>query len=238
MGSSLGVMVLAHAREQLLPLICRQIQTAWPDSVIQIAVDRPTPAVRDILRLPLGAQVLEVPFPVVADREYFMEARRWQLDQLRPYAPRYAVLWDDDHILEDTAEPARLMADGADLIYADKAYIWDDLAHINVHIPRHRSVFFFKLRDGDQYPLDRFIHAPAGIHDDPCATSVVLRARLLDIGYMYSRERERLFKAYARAGKIDDVTKALVEPPTKERLISRGPWFAALKKELKGVPIS
>ena len=209
-------MLLAHRRPQLLELIVDQVQSAWPSSQVDITLDRPSLEVLQLVdklgRRP-GVRVLCSPAEIRHDELHFRAVRQWQLEQLAPLEPRYAVIWDDDHVLEQTTEAKKHMDAGVDLIYAVKAYFWNTLEQTAHHIPEHRSVFFFRLRPGDQFPADRTIHAPAGVHDDPKSISVTMRNRLLDIGYLSAEERRRIFDSYKQVGKIDAVTRALVEPP-------------------------
>jgi hypothetical protein len=221
----LGVMVLGHRRPQLLSLIAEQICRQWPACAVDITLDRPNIEVVKAAHLAQRfpqVRVHAAPFPVVADREYFMEMRNWQLTQLRPLQPKYVALWDDDHLLEDPDEAARVMRVGADLIYVDKVYFWDHPEQYNSALPRHRSPLIFRYRDGDKYPLDRTINAPAGVHDDPHAKNKVLYSRLLDFGYMHEDERLRVFEIYKRAGKIDQLTMGLVSPPALKKFFRRG----------------
>jgi hypothetical protein len=215
----LGVLLLAHRRPALLPLIVRQIKGAWPLSCIQIALDRPSPAVlevvQDLSRVE-GVEVLRCPLPAVAERENFMQVRAWQHEQMLPRAPKYMAIWDDDHVLEATAEAKADMEWGVDLIYAVKAFLWDSLALVNTKMPEHRSVLFFRVRPEDRFPLDRMIHAPTPLHDHPTSTAC-LGARLIDVGYLDAAERAQIFARYARAGKIDAATKPLVEPSAPKR---------------------
>jgi hypothetical protein len=215
----LGVLLLAHRRPALLPLIVRQIKGAWPLSCIQIALDRPSPAVlevvQDLSRVE-GVEVLRCPMPAVAERENFMAVREWQRQQMASRDPKYMAIWDDDHVLESTAEAKADMAAGIDLLYAVKVFLWDSLQMVNTRMPEHRSVLFFRVRPGDAFPLDRMIHAPADVHDHPGSTAL-LGARLIDVGYLDAAERAQIFARYARAGKIDAATKPLVEPPALKR---------------------
>lgn len=209
-------MVLAHKRPHLLPLIVDQVTRTWPACAIDIALDRPSLAVlqaADAAAKQPAVRLLSLPFPVLTHKENFMEARRWQLDQMRAREPRYAALWDDDQVLECPDEARQLMDERVDLIYAVKAYFWDALEQTAHHLPEHRSVFFFRLRPGDQFPLDRTINAPVAVHDDPLSVAATLHGRLLDVGYLSAEERARVFKAYSQVGKLDAVTKSLVTQP-------------------------
>lgn len=212
----LGVMVLAHRRPWLLGAIQAQAKQIDPHAVVQFTYDRPTEEVTWALATAEHRQA--APRAVLDHRENFMEVRRWQLDQMRPFNPVYGVLWDDDHLLEDPAEARRVLEEGrADLVYATKAYLWDKLELENKALPTHRSPFFFRLLPGDQFPLDRTINAPAWVHDTkPMVTD--LHGRLLDIGYLTQEERERVWRAYKKAGKIDQLTTKLLAPPLLKKV--------------------
>jgi len=201
--------------------IWKQLRLLGCDVHLQVVLSRPNSEVLcEVGELErsatYGVNIVEAPFnplePGMPER--FMEMRRWQYDLLPPCD--YGVIWDDDHYLEDPNE-ARLLLEKREyeLIYATKAFFWGDTKHIATHIPTHRSVFFFRCLPGDQYPLDRTIHAPARIHDT--ATKVIdLQSKLLDFGYLSRAERDRCWADYKGVGKIDSATTALIEDPTLE----------------------
>lgn len=232
-------MVLGHARPWLFELIAKQATTIWPGAVVQITLDRPTGTViaaaeRAAAKYP-GVEVLAAPFPAVADREYFMELRNWQLDQIRRHNPEFVALWDDDHILERPREVAQYLRGGFDLVYIRKLFFWDTLDQFNTAIPEHNSVLFFRVLPDDRYPLDRVIHAPLQVHDSPLSRKVQVTSRLLDVGYLHQSDRERVFKVYARAGKLDAATLPLMNSPTLREYKPEKPseWYLELKKAME-----
>lgn len=229
----IGVLMLAHRRPRLLGLIRRQVEETWPGAEVLLTVDRPTTAVvravQEVQDAYPSTRVIEAPFPVVSDRERFPELRRWQLDQVRELGAEYWAIWDDDHVLEYPELAAKALEGGADLVYARKVFFWDTAQQYNVAVPDHNSVLFFRLRPGDQFPLDRIIHAPAGVHDDP-ASRAVHGPRLLDVGYLDWWERERVFNVYKCAGKIDAATLALVREPQLVRYQGSSVWHRELIK--------
>jgi hypothetical protein len=214
-------MQLVHARHEHLMDIWKQLRLLGCDIHLQVVLSRPnSEVIREVNHLEKHAtydiQVVEAPFnPLEAGKgERFMELRRWQHDLLPPCD--YGVIWDDDHYLEDPQEARKLLECREwDLIYATKAFFWGDREHIATHIPTHRSVFFFRCLPGDEYPLDRVIHAPSQIHDN--ATQVTdLRSKLLDFGYLNRADRDRCWADYKGVGKIDSATSALIDEPTLE----------------------
>jgi hypothetical protein len=142
--------------------------------------------------------------------------------------------------MEKPQEGRFWMARRFDLIYARKRFLWNSIDKFNAKMPEHRSVFFFKCLDEDDFPsveTGRIIHAPVRVHDSPDSRSVTLESNLLDIGYLWPEERERVFRAYAEAGKIDSATTPLVQEPDL-RVIRRtqkekGFWINKLEKEFK-----
>lgn len=238
-------MVLCHQRPWLLPLIARQCQTMWPESVLQFTLNRPSAAVLEAVQQAKvfhpGAEVFEAPFDPVDDKgEHWMELRNWQLERMEARGPEFVMMWDDDHLFERPLEADTYMKAGYDLIYTKKLYFWQQANLVNVALFPHNSVTFFRLLKGDRFPLDRIIHAPAGIHDNPLAKSAQMASRLLDIGYLFPEDRERVFKMYARAGKLDAAVKPLMEEPVLElyRPISRGTesgWYSAVRETMKKV---
>jgi len=215
-------MVLCHRRPYLLELIVKQLSKYWPNqSVVHFAMDRPTPAVElEVERLVMSTQSVKcrayyLPFPVVSSQgERYMEARNFQLEALHQDEPRYVAFWDDDFFLEHPAEAVMLVRGNFyDMVYAHKLYLWDSPTQFTTHLPEHNSVFLFRRRLGDKFPLDRMIQAPLPLHDDPEALVMQMNSRLIDIGYMHEAERQYIFKQYAKAGKIDQLTKGLLDPP-------------------------
>ncbi len=206
----LGVMVLAHARPQLLRAIVRQAREIDPSAVVQITSDRPTDAVVEELAT-LEAEHFRAAVPALDRRENFLTLRNQQLNQMRGRRVKYGVLWDDDHLLQDTGEARRLLVSDPDLVYATKAYLWNSLTTENVALPVHRSAFFFRMLPGDQFPLTRMINAPEQIHDNAKVVTD-LTGRLFDVGYLTEAERRRVWEAYKRAGKLDRLTMGLVSP--------------------------
>lgn len=183
-----------------------------------------------------GVRVFESPVPCLAGAENFMQVRQAQLENFQRLedGPNYVAIWDDDHILEAPGEARRFMQREWDLIYCRKRFVWDKLTHYNAAFPEHKSVFLFKNREQDAFAPDRMLHAPCPLHDE--GTKVTMNSHLLDIGYLWPHERERVFRAYAQAGKIDPATLAIMQPPELKRLKNRrgGPnyWDRQLREHL------
>jgi hypothetical protein len=214
-------MVLVHRRPALIPLIAEQVVKTWPDGIVQFTADRPSAAVVSACegtaqRWPKNVELFVSPFPAISDKEHFDDLRAWQYERLGHHEPKYAAIWDDDHIL-DEPEWVRddLARTGADLTFATKVQFWDNLLSVNERLPLHKSPFFFRCRPGDAFPTGkgRIIHAPAAVHDDPASVRIDLNSVLLDVGYLTADERARVFAMYARVGKIDSFTRPLMEPP-------------------------
>lgn len=228
----LGVMVLGHRRPWLFSAIVEQARRIDPGAVVQIMLDRPT---NDVLKAATrsGALVTTIPWAVLDYRENFMETRRRQLDAMRLFNPKYVSIWDDDQLLEKPAEVRGALTSlcDFDLVYATKTYLWDSLETENTRLPVHRSVHFFRLLEGDQFPMDRTINAPVQVHDG--ARRVYdLQHPLLDIGYLTEAERLRVWKVYKRAGKIDALTKKLLEKPILAP-VKTSPVLEQMKEFLK-----
>lgn len=231
----LGVMILVHRREWPVSLIVEQIKSTWPKATIWFTLDRYTGDIPEVVNNPeRGIFTSRAPFPVVDDSgEHFMAIRQWQLERLRNViGPRYIGFWDDDHLLENPDEAKLWMEKGVDIIDAQKAFFWNDLEHTNERIPPHTSPIFFKDRPGTSFPdtESRIIHTPVEIYDDPNSVRVALTGRLLDVGYLEQTERERVFATYARAGKIDAATMALVDEPVLKKFNSILPAYRRLKE--------
>jgi hypothetical protein len=230
----LGVMILTHRRHQLLDLICDQLRETWPDAAIQFTADRPTEAVMAAMGravLKHGAEVCPSPMEAISHTENFVWLRDWQLQNLHWTGCEYVAMWDDDHLLANPAEARKALEDGADLVYATKAYFWDGLDSINVGLPRHTSILFSRRVDGDRWT--KMVGAPEKASALPRV--VELQDPLLDVGYMTAAERERVWKVYKRAGKIDQLTTGLVQAPTLHRVreaLSSNEWYQRLEAAL------
>ena len=239
----LGVMLLAHHRPWLLPLIVEQALSEYK-SFVDITVDRPSAdvvRVVDELSKRENVRVFESPEPCLQSGpggDHFITVRQFQLERLQELSPKYGVIWDDDHILEQPQEGRYWMGRGYDLIYVRKRFLWNSVRKYNANMPEHNSCFFFKMLENDCYPsyeLNRMIHAPVIVHDSPDSRKVEMLSFLLDTGYLWSEERERVFRAYAASGKIDPATAPLVaEPDLRDLKPSRkkGFWLKRIEKEL------
>lgn len=239
-----GVMLLAHRRPWLLPLIVEQCLSEFK-SFVDITVDRPS---ADVLRVVdelsgrKGVRVFEAPRPCLVPGpggDHFMAVRQFQLEKLQEKMPNYGCLMDDDAIFEHPAEARRWMAKRFDLIYAKKRYLWDNVYQYNANMFEHCSVHLFKMLEGDRFPeveSGRIIQAPLGVHDGDDSTKVTMSSFLLDIGTIWKEERERVFRAYAASGKVDGATLPLVQPPllkkVKEIAGRKGFWLKQIEKRL------
>lgn len=241
--AKIGAMVLCHRRPWLLPLIARQCRTIWPDSIVQFTLDRPSAevieAAQEARRWHENLEIFEAPFPPIGEKENWMALRNWQLEQMEPRGPEFCMIWDDDHIFERPMDADVYMKAGYDLVYTRKLFFWNQTNMVNIGLFEHNSVSFFRLIKGDRFPLDRIIHAPAGIHDNPLAKKAQMNSRLLDVGYLYPEDRERVFNMYAKAGKLDAATMPLMEEPILEQYKagqSREPgWYGAMRDTMKKV---
>jgi len=237
----LGVMVLAHKRHQLLALICRQIFKTWPDARIDFTLDRPEPAVADeVRRLAFhhdGVRIFNAQFAAIDGRENFIALRDWQLQKLHETGCRHIAMWDDDHILADPLEAKTAMDEGAHLVYATKLYFWDGLNSANVALPVHTSILFSRRIDGDHWT--KMVGAPeqaAALESTGPAFVRTLENPLLDVGYMAESERQRVWKVYKRAGKIDQLTTGLILPPALHRVreaLAQNNWYQELEVALR-----
>lgn len=202
--------VLAHIVNQMPKIghVHLQIVLSTPSSDVLYEVDRLF-HMKHNRRLKI--EILEAPFNPLDQYERFMELRRWQAARL-PKNCKYAIIWDDDHILEDPAELRDEIRAGFDLAYAEKVFFWNSTKTYTTHIPRHNSVFAYRCLHGDLFPLDRTIHAPSQIHDT-AQKIVQLKGRLLDYGYLRALDRDRCWRDYKKVGKIDAATTAIIQQP-------------------------
>lgn len=231
---TVGVVILAHRRPQLLQLIVEQFKSIWPDAAVDLTLDRPSPEVEreaeQAARRWPGVRPLRAPFGALTHRENFMELREWQRHQMDTLHPKWCCISDDDHVLSHPEEARRaLEADQHDLFHVRKLYLWDSPLTANLGLPLHNSVYFYRRLDGDRFG-GRVINAPDRVHDTGRRTD--LKGWLLDVGYLTASERRRVWAAYKRAGKIDPLTLGLVVAPPRlhpvERELSDSPWYRRL----------
>lgn len=230
-------MTLVHQRSALIPLICEQVKTVWPDAVVHFTADRASKEVwRELWRAKdtwSGVTLHTAPFPAIDHRENYIALRDWQLQKLHETKCRYIALWDDDHILARPEEAKVILEEKKpDLVYCPKLYFWDSLDTFNSALPWHNSVLFSKRIDEDEWK--EMVGAPARAHAGIKIEQ--MNSTLLDVGYLTQIERHRVWEVYKRAGKIDDLTRGLVLPPNlrevpKEATTSR--WYKKLEVTLR-----
>lgn len=216
----LVIPLLLKRRAALLPRILDQVRLLSDQFWFVVMVDEPAhPDIPAVLEtFPEGTAVLSreaLGLAGVLDGGDNFFARRNVLheyiDQYSPIAPTHCALWDDDHLIA-RLDPVRefLRLPDCDLIYATKRFLWDSAHQENAAIPRHRSVLLWRWRYGDRYPLradGTHLHRPDG------HSGTVADIEVVDNGYIWPDERIRIFRDFARAGKIDPTTQALVNPP-------------------------
>lgn len=237
---SVGLMTLVHQRPQLLRLIVEQIAATWPDGVVDFGMDRPSAEVRTACELlqkdyPNIVRLWETPIPAISHKENFLELRQLQLERLQRTGVDYLAMWDDDHILADPGVAAAALEKLPPLVYCHKLYLWDRPETINIGLPGHNSVLFSRRLPGDRFGPN-MVNAPAEILRRGEGDFAQLQTWLIDIGYMTSTERTRVWNVYKRAGKIDSLTLGLLKPPTLHRVdkdLDSSPWYHKLKEAVK-----
>jgi hypothetical protein len=126
-------------------------------------------------------------------------------------------LFDDDRWLEPTHAttelPTALASDTVDMYYANSVFLQDSPTTYNP-ARAHHSPLLWKALAGDHFPAGRMIQATEIRHDDAILTGRIatLKTPLLDYGTMTATERSQLFDTYAKAGKLDPYTRAMVAP--------------------------
>jgi hypothetical protein len=209
-----------HRRHQWLALIASRFERLSGEKHIFYFLDRATDEVARVVddivadsydKENLQVHVTEAAFPFVSDREYWPEARNWQLEKVRQtITPDYCSVWDDDMVLTDPDE-FDLELPRHDLLYGPKLFLWNRPTHYNARFD-HCSAVAFKHEKDDAFPLGtRQIHATKRVHDDPGATKYTLTTPILDYGFMLKRERLEVFERHKRAGRIDRFSLLLVE---------------------------
>ena len=217
----LSVILQVHQRHEMLMPIVRQI-SALRCADLLICYDRPSLRVKQICSQivnmhPDGIRnVVEsvLPFPILSPGrpERWGEARNFVWEQRAPDTT-HGIMWDDDQIVEDLDELRKhLYHTDFDLVYATKAFFWDDAEHVNEACFKCRSPFLFRALPGDRFSESRVDHCPQRVHDNP-RSQTDLQCKLLDFGYLKEEDRLRVWEAYKRCGKIDAATTPLIQPP-------------------------
>lgn len=217
-------MIPCHRRHLYLKLIVEEFKKVqgkpWPDTIDLFFIwfpDRPTQEVSEALR-DLPGFVITSPFKLVDDREYFMQARQWQFEEMKKrLEPKWVSVWDDDILPCDIKKMEwALLRNDVDLIYTSHLSLWDGWEQYN-HKVQHRTPSFFRFDPDDRFPTDRMIQCTERINDNPRAV-IDIELPNLHMGYKDADDRRMTFEAYRRAGKIDPYTMLLVDEPDLRRL--------------------
>jgi hypothetical protein len=223
----LGVILKAHRRTKSLQKVIDQILGWMPNEfsdiyVVALVDPRASQEVRTILRnAPEQVVAIDLPFPVVsAEGEKFMDANNFAMPYIDAWAPDWVYMADDDRWFEPLHENELSGAlDGeADVWNVRSLFFWNDYEVREDFFP-HNSPLFWRWRPGLTFDLGRTLETPPELYDEAQAAGKLMdfRYRLLDTGYITPEERQRVFDAYAQAGKIDSLTLSLLDEKTQLR---------------------
>lgn len=231
-------MVRAHRRTKTLRIVLSELQRYSTFQGLDVRplamVDRASAGVRAVLE-EFKVPVIESPFPLLEPgRERFMEALNVHLKELEKCDPDWVLVQDDDNWFEPTritAElPAALASRDVDAYFVRALFFQDSPDTYNTR-RYHQSIQLWRHIKGFRYSTKRMIFAPDSLHD---AAIIACRTRILpvpalDYGGFTEEDRIATYTAYERAGKVDDFTKALIEPPALRTFPddydqAYGPW--------------
>lgn len=220
-GVRLAVTMLLKRRGTLLRHIVDQARQIADDYWVVIGLDSPltAEAERGLSELSNTPGICTVHVPPVLDRDgdHFHERRNVlheTIEHHAPFVPTHAAVWDDDNLLLDLAAARHALRSPAELVYGTKVYLWDDPHVINLEMPTHRSVFFWRWRPGDRHPR----RADGTLLHRPRPGEPVADLQVLDNGSLNPAEREQVFADFAAAGKIDPMTTCLLDDPKPGRM--------------------
>jgi hypothetical protein len=224
---TLGIAVRAHRRLESLKVVLAEAKRygTFPGvrAFIHVLADRPAPGIPEYLKSAATPELhWEVsPFPILEPgRERFIQAQNLQLDRLEQlYDPDWIYVADDDFAFEavgiEKELPAALTHPSIVAWFARVLFLQDAP---NTYNPRrvHNSIRLFRHDRGFRHSDKRMLSMPDALHDSAIISGRTgqLRTPLFEVGGYTAEERQKVYDAYAAAGKVDPFTGAL---------LSRGP---------------
>jgi hypothetical protein len=217
-----AAIVFAHARPATLNEALGQVLLGLPTfglaTTALIVTDRCTPAVQDVVDNWMAsgrvAAIMPAPVPLrsAAEGEQFNIARAAGLRLLDWLGIEtvWAGFWDDDWLLQNPrAFVSDLKIQGVDYWDAAVLFEWAP-GYVNVR-RHHHSPLAFRYRPGQRMHSRWHTHVPEELRE--VGTHETLRSYVLDRGAVTPAERVALYRECARAGKCDQFTQMLVQPP-------------------------
>lgn len=230
---TLGVVLKAHVRVASLQRVLEQLAT-WPGRlvstmrVVALLDSEYTPEVLDCLtENPIVNRVVKLPFRVVGpDGEKFMEATNVGLAELEDFNPDWIWYADDDRWFEPGYEndlAGALLNPDVDVWNIRSMFFWEETG-IREDFFKHNSPLLWRWQPGARLDPARMLETPPALYEAAKAAGRMgqLGYRLLDVGYISPKERQRVFDAYAQAGKIDSLTLSLLDEQPQLRAYEHG----------------
>jgi hypothetical protein len=230
---TLGVILKVHQRTASLNKVLEQLAT-WPGRLVSrmrvvVLEDKlVAPAVDDIV---MGSdivdQVIRLDYQVVGpEGEKFMQASNVGLAAIESFNPNWIWYADDDRWFEPGYEndvAGALLNPDVDVWNIRSMFFWEDRG-IREDFFKHNAPLLWRWRPGARLDPARMLECPPVIYEAAKATGRMgqLSYRLLDVGYISSKERQRVFDAYAQAGKIDSLTTSLLDESVQLRAYEHG----------------
>ena len=221
----IAALLRVHRRARTLDIVLSEIarygKLPGIQTIVQVAADRPSKEVEMILarhKSLIHSRINVEPIVSKDSGERFQEVLNEQLEVIQDWKPDWVLRQDDDEWLEPchaTEElPLAIHDPEIDLWYAFTVYMWDRPNQYNFR-RKHFSPYMFRYIPGDRFPTNRLIHATELLHDRAVieGRQGLLRSPLLDYGTFTEEERQENFERYLKAGRLDDFTRSLVEPP-------------------------
>lgn len=192
--------------------------------IIALVDPRATVPVKRILNDFVKVRPVHLDFRVVSpEGERFMDANQVALNLLEDVKPDWVYMADDDRYFEPGGLQVlgeALRREDVDVWNIRSLFFWDP-DHIREDFFDHNSPLLWRWRPGLRFDPDRTLETPPELYDEAKANGRMrqLVACLYDVGYASPEARQRAFDRYAEAGKIDSLTRSLLDTDVKLRRV-------------------
>lgn len=236
-GEDYDIMVLTrcHQRAGRLSMVLEQYLREIPERTgvqcgVVIGMDRPTDRVRAVVDLyrDLVVDVVDIP-PVLApdSGQNWIPPLNIMADAFDASGStaKWALDSDDDRIMgPGWVNSLRFCLNAGEKIQAYTAvslFVWgrdkgEELVNVRGFV--HASPWLYRYTKGDRRHLPLVVAVSDRVQVTLPGAGATLPFYLIDFGADTDAERKRLFKACAKAGKVDDYTARWIEEPELMRL--------------------
>ncbi len=226
MMPKLAVILKVHERVASLLTVLDQLRIFNGADVEILALIDPkaTKLAKDVVWQNASVRPVYLDFRVVSpEGERFMDANQVALNLLEDVKPDWVYMADDDRYFEPGGLQVlgeALRRDDVDVWNVRSLFFWDP-DHIREDFFDHNSPLLWRWRPGLRFDPDRTLETPPELYDEAKANGRMrqLVACLYDVGYASPEARQRAFDRYAEAGKIDSLTRSLLDTDVQLRRV-------------------